>query len=339
MTILLTFHSLMTFIDLSALSAVCGTILCLHWTICPVCAGEAPTTNPCFDRSRRLLLYCLLGLSISSIGILFQRTMEMAGVGIMEISPMLPVVLFKSHFGTMWLLRAGAILLAWSVWLLGRKRLDSKPVILVLLTVCAVIAFARSDSSHAADYGDLSLQQFADFFHLMAAICLGGPLISMSIILSASDISNSPEQQHIIAAMADRFYKLFGPVFAVIVATGLYNSWVEVNSFEALATTTYGWILSVKLIVFACLSWRYLVLPQRGRDEAAYAIPFARRARVDTYLFLAILLCVALLTHGIPARHAAHINMMMDHGPGSSQPSDMETDHGMSHHMQHGHGM
>ncbi|HMK60854.1 MAG TPA: CopD family protein [Dissulfurispiraceae bacterium] len=263
----------------------------------------------------------------------------MAGVTILEIVPVLPVVLFKSHYGTMWMLRAGAVLSAWVIWKLGKDRLDSKPVIFALLSVCAVVAFTRSDSSHAADYGDFSFQQLSDFFHLMAAICLGGSLVSMSIILSASNISTSPEQQHIAAGIADRFYKLFGPVFSVIVASGLYNSWVEVNSFEALATTAYGWLLSVKLLVFAYLSWRYVAPPQRGKDESAYAISFINRARLDAYLILAIMLLVALLSHGIPARHAGHIHMMEGHTPSSSMPSDTEPEQGMSHHMQHGHGM
>lgn len=330
-------HSLMTFIDLMALSSVVGTVLCLHWTMCPVCVGEESLANPCFDRCRRLLLYCLAGLSISSIGILVQRSMEMAGLGITEITPVLPTVLFSSHYGSMWLLRAGSVMVAWGVWWLGRRRLASGLVIAILLSACVAIAFSRSASSHAADYGDLSLQQLSDWFHLIAAVAWGGALISMALMLSVSDVANSAEQQHIVAGMADKFYALFGPLFAVLAAFGLYNSWVEVRSFSALLTTTYGLFLSAKLLIFAYLTSRYIAPPQRGKDEAAYAIKFVRRTRVEALLILAILLSVSLFTHEIPARHAAH--MMMQHEHKMDSNPEKSPDHDMSHKMEQSHGM
>src|SRR5664279_538481 len=81
-------HGLATFIDLTALSSVVGTVLCLFWTMCPACDDSSICANTCFDRCRRLLFFCLIGLSMSSIGMLVQRTMEMAGLGITEITPL-----------------------------------------------------------------------------------------------------------------------------------------------------------------------------------------------------------------------------------------------------------
>ena len=111
-------HSLMTFIDLTALSSVVGTVLCLFWTMCPVC--DDSSTNTCFERCRRLLFFCLVGLSFSGVGDLVHRTMEMVGLGITDITTVLPTVLFSSHYGSMWLLRAATVILAWGVWLLGK---------------------------------------------------------------------------------------------------------------------------------------------------------------------------------------------------------------------------
>ena len=200
---------------------------------------------------------------MSSIGMLVQRTMEMAGLGITEITPLLPTVLFSSHYGSMWFVRTAGIVIAWCIWWIGKRHLDSRIVIFLLLSACAAIAFARRASSHAADYGDFSLQQLSDWFHLMAAICWGGALLSISLMFSASSIADSSDQQHIVAGIADRFFALFGPVFAVLVITGLYNAWVEVRSFEALLTSRYGWFLTAKLLIFAYLTCRYIAPPQR----------------------------------------------------------------------------
>jgi putative copper export protein len=171
----------------------------------------------------------------------------------------------------------------------------------------------------------------------MAAISWGGALLSISLMLSASTIADNSDQQHIVAGIADRFFALFGPVFAILVLSGLYNTWVEVRSFGALLTSPYGWFLSAKLLIFAYLTYRYIAPPQRGKDEAAYAIKFLKRTRVEAFLILAILLCVSLFTHEIPARHAAHI--MMDHEQKMDSNHGMDPDLGMSHHMEHGHGM
>ncbi len=333
---ILLFHSLMTFIDLTALSSVVGTILCIYWTICSACIGDEASGNACFDLCRRLFFICLVGLSLSSIGMLVQRTMEMAGVGIVDSVQFLSVVLFQSHYGTMWLLRVASIILAWGLCIFGRRHIDSGFVISLLLVACAAIAFSRSASSHASDYGDLSLQQIADWVHLMAASAWAGSLIAMALILSPSAVSASAEQQHTVAVMAEKFYALFGPVFAMLVASGLYSAWVEVRSLEALLTTTYGWFLSAKLLLLVCLAIRYIAPPIRGKDDAIYTVRFLKRTRIEASLMLAILLCVSLLTHEIPARHALHV--MPDHERKMDSNHEMQ-EGGMSHHMEHGHGM
>ena len=268
-------HGLMPFIDLTALSAFVGAVLCLLWTICQVLDGSPP--KQCSASCHRLLFFCLVGLSISSIGILIQRAMAMAGLGITEVVPVLPTVLFSSHYGSMWLVRAAGIIIAWCICLFGRRHLNSRLLTIPLLIACAAVAFSRSATSHGADNGDFSLQEFSDWFHLLASISWGGALLSISLMFSASKVTDNADQQHIVSVIADRFYVLFGPVFAMLVFTGLYKAWVEVGSFGALLTNTYGRLLSVKLLIFAYLASKYIAPPQKGKDEAAYAIKFLKR--------------------------------------------------------------
>ncbi len=275
-------HGLMPFIDLTALSSLVGAALCLLWTVCPGLDGAA--TTQCSGRCRRLLFFCLVGLSISSVGVLLQRAMVMAGLGITEIVPVLPTVLFNSHYGSMWLVRGAGIIIAWCIWLLGKWHLNSRIMSIALFLACAVIAFSLSATSHGADSGDFSLQEFSDWFHLLASISWVGALLSISIIVSAAKVADNAEQQHIISGIADRFYVCFGPVFAALVFTGLYNAWVDVGSFGALMTNTYGRLLSVKLLIFAYLTSKEHRPPQKGRDEAGYVTKFLKRSRVEAFL-------------------------------------------------------
>lgn len=172
--------------------------------------------------------------------------------------------------------------------------------------------FSRSATSHAADFGDLSLQELSDWLHLLASSSWAGALIAIASIFRPSVIAENSLQQRIAVGIGDRLYVFFGPVLSVLVLTGLYNAWVEVGSFGVLVTTPYGIVLSVKLVLFFLLASRYIAPPQHGQDDRAFAMSFLRRTRLDAVLVLGVLLCAALLTHSVTARHLAHV--MSDHG-------------------------
>jgi len=322
-------HGIVTFIELIALSTLVGVILCLLWTV-RTPGDDAPFQA--FNASlRRLLVVCLIVLVISSVGNLVQRTMEMSGRGIIDTLPLIPTVLFKTHYGTVGFARAAGLGLALVVWFFGKRHLYSKGFGAIMLCAASAIAFSRSATSHAADFGDLSLQEFADWGHLLASVGWGGALLAIAIAFWPSKMRNINENQHIVAGIADRFYTFFGPVFALLMAAGLYNAWVEVGDFKPLWTTSYGRLFSIKLILLAALTVRYITPPQHGKDDAGYAMKFLHRTRIEALLVLGILFCVALFSHEIPGRHASHA--MHNHG------QTAEPGHDMGHQMQHGQGM
>lgn len=327
------FHLIIPFVDLAALSLMTGAVLCLIWTGC--LGKPEDSTNVCFSVCRKLLFFCLIAMMISSVGNLLQRTVEMSGMNFIDAMPFLPTVLFHSHYGAMGLVRAAGIGLALLAWLAGGRYMHTRAFGIVMLCAAAAIAFSRSSTSHAADFGDLSLQELSDWFHFLAAALWGGSVLAIAMTISPSLVADNPGVQHSVAGIADNFYKLFGPVFAILMMSGLYNAWVETGDIGNLFTTTYGLVLSVKLVLAAILTARYIAPPQRGKDETGYAIRFLQRIRVEALFIGGILLCVAVFTHDIPARHAAHMKMM--------EHEQMDTNHDsgdeMSHHMSHGHGM
>ena len=265
-------HSIITFIDITALSTLAGVALCLLWTHRSDADKE---TSPGFvGRLSCLFVICLIALVISSISNFIQRAMEMSGLGITAILPVLSTVLFKTHYGRIGLVRSAGVGLALVVWFLGRRHLNSRFVAVLVLCAFAAIAFSRSATSHAADFGDLSLQELSDWIHLAASSLWGGMLIAATVVFRPSLLAEDSRQYPLVSGIADRFYILFGPVLSLLVLTGLYNAWVEVGSFGLLITTPYGRALSVKIVLLLLLVLRYIAPPPHGPDESVFVMKF-----------------------------------------------------------------
>lgn len=312
-------HSIIPFIDIAALAVFIGAALCILYTARPT-GGPAEYPQVLSDRMRRLIFICLSMLVISTIFGLFGRVMEMSGFGFAASLPLLPTVVFKSHYGSMWLLRVAGLIAAWVVLVAGKRYTGSRLFGGSLLLAGAALAFSRSASGHPSDFGDLSPQQLADWLHLLAVSALGGSLVALATIFPPSFVKDDILQQPLVAIIAERFYRLFGPLLAIIVFTGLYNAWFQVGSFQALTVTPYGGLLSAKLLLLLFLAFRYIAPPEHGRDEALFVTKFLHRTRLEAVIILALLLCVALLVHQIPARHFLHLKHMRAASGNTSGP-------------------
>ena len=316
-------HSIVPFIDITALAVLIGAALLISCLTRPA-RGPAEYPQVPSGRLRHLIVICLSMLTISTISGLISRSMEMSGFGFAASLPLLPTVIFRSHYGSMWLLRAAGLILAWIVLLAGSRYSGPRLFGGFLLLAGATIAFSRSASGHPSDFGDLSPQQLADWLHLLAVSAWGGSLITLAAIFPPSLVKDDIPQQRLVAITAERFYLAFGPLLTVIVFTGLYNAWFQVGSFHALATTPYGGLFSAKLLLFLFLSFRYIAPPEHGRDEALFATKFLHRTRLEAFIILTLLLCVALLVHQIPARHFLHLRHMQ--GGGGHAGHDMHNE-------------
>ena len=323
-------HSIVAFIDIAALSGLIGLSLCLFYIRRPSgVSSEYP--QALLDRMRRLIVICLLMLVISTIFGLLGRGMEMSGLGLASALPLLPTVVFKSHYGSMWLLRVAGLIAAWVILIAGRRYIGSRLFGGLLLLAGAAIAFSRSASGHPADSGDLSPQQLADWLHLLAVSAWGGSLMTLAAIFHPSFVKEDTLQQRLVAMTAERFYLVFGPLLTIIVFTGLYNAWFQIGSFQALFTTPYGGLLFAKLLLLLFLVFRYIAPPEHGRDEVLFVTKFLYRTRLDAAIILALLLCAAMLVHQIPARHFLHLKHMQASGGSTSGP--MHEDQ-MHHHTE-----
>ncbi|MBI5849005.1 MAG: hypothetical protein HZB31_13855 [Nitrospirae bacterium] len=295
-------HTAGTFVDLAALAAVIG----MAWCILTLSPGRSiPEITAA--RMHRFLIASLVLLLMSSIDSLIQRALEMSGLGVLSVVPLLPTVIFKSHYGSMWMIRIAGLFAALVTVIAGRRWSGTRLFGIVLFCSAALIAFSRSASGHPADFGDLSSRQIADWLHLLAVSCWAGTLLASFYLFAPSQARSNQGDIPFIEGIADRFYLSFGPLLAILVGTGIYTARATVGSLQGLVTTTYGRLLFAKLAILAILALRSVIPPSRGNDDAGYLMTFLKRSRIDAVLMTWILLIVSQIVHTIPAVHQAHL--------------------------------
>src|SRR5215475_4022960 len=173
--------SLATAIDLLALVICLWTLSCRLWGRAR--AGTGEDTVVLFSLRTalwRLLGGCLIALTVSSVGELLGRTLTMSGLPLAMLGRTLPIVLLRTHYGRVWFVRLGALVMLWMSWGMGRRRLHSQAIPASMLVAGGLIALTRSLSGHAADWGDLTLPVLMDWLHLLAGGLWGGGLLALA---------------------------------------------------------------------------------------------------------------------------------------------------------------
>src|SRR5262245_11030483 len=91
-------------------------------------------------------------LLVAGAGEVLERTQTMAGGSFAAALGAAPVVLARTHFGTVWMIRAGALVALLA--LIGRS---SRALRIAAYGVALAVALSTTLVGHAADHGDLSL--------------------------------------------------------------------------------------------------------------------------------------------------------------------------------------
>jgi copper transport protein len=186
----------------------------------------------------------------------------------------------------------------------------------------ALLLLTTSLTSHAAaaQQGVL-LATGADWLHLVAtAIWLGG-LVQLALALPAALSVLPPAQRgQLLALVIARFSGWAVLAVGGLVATGLYQTWLQVGDVEALITTPYGQALLLKLALLVPLlalgafnlllvSPRVASAVGRGARAALERLGVLERhfrlaVRAEVLLAALILAVVGVLTSLVPARDA-----------------------------------
>ena len=324
--------------ELSALACCLGSLMFMLWVIPP---AEATSSRDQGALRPRLWIFFSISLAViltCSSADLLSRTAEMSGEPLMSAFSSVPTVLFKTHAGLAWLVRAACLILIAVLIAAGRRHRDSRMFLFILFLLCALIALTESASGHASDKGDFTVSEMVDWLHLLGASFWAGGIFVLSLIILPHAKRSGASPPSDTASVVIRFSRIAGIAVLFVVLTALYNAWQYVGSINAAVRTGYGLTVVAKaallfLLLLLAAFTRYAMVPlfadrsgvnaeksglltrlaggvlaRFSPDKTGERVLdlFKRSVRLEAILMICLLFCASLLRHEIPARHALH---------------------------------
>jgi copper transport protein len=251
---------------------------------------------------RVLLLVGALGLLVSSAAALLLKGPYDAGLGLRSIGE---GDLMRETLGTTYghgmLVRLALAFVSAAV-LLNLRRLDrASGMVLGVLGVGVLLTYPPTGHAFAGEQRLLAMT--SDVLHVGAmAVWLGGLAMLVLPLMRATPTE--------VSSAVVRFSRMALVCVALLVATGLYQAWREVRSWEALFHTTYGRELLVKtvlvaLVVLAASASRAWVTRSQHDAGATPTVGRLRRSvAAEVVLALVVLGVTSALVATEPARTA-----------------------------------
>jgi len=315
--------TIVRWLGLLGLAAVTGSLV-LDLLVLPREAEEVAVAR---RRLRKLSAAAVGVLIFATAGELLMRTRAMSGGELTQVRAALPLVLTRTHFGTIWMARVASLGLLLLVSFLPSTGARATGLLLAL-----GVALTTSLTGHAADWGDRSFTVLVDWGHAVAAGAWAGGLFGLALVILGGRTRWSST---LLGVVGRRFSRLAGYCLLVVVATGVYNVWTQVPALAALWTTTYGRVLLLKVVLASILAFlgainRFVVLPGLGSDRArrrggrwlrlgrivvfgtatvarsSAASRLSRFVGREALVALLVFGCTAVLGESTPKRHEGH---------------------------------
>lgn len=299
-------HVISITLDRTALALILALALAALWLAPPFSLQEAVQRN-------RLLFICLVISALGAVAGLILRTAALADVPLAESWGFVPRVLSDSDYGFFWLLRAGAwlFMIAIMVWIWRRDWLTLPAGL--LLFAAFMTALLISVTGHAGEDGLWSISNVMNWLHIISTSVWGGTVILYALlVLSTLRGSDNPRQT---ADVAVRLSTLAGAMLALVLITGIFNSWRQLGALADLWSTTYGAILLIKLALVAVMMTigafnRFRLVPQleihqseKNNSWSAVSSRFLYVLRVDSTVFMLVLVAAVILGMQEPPSH------------------------------------
>ncbi len=190
-------------------------------------------------------------LSVLSI---VAMTASMAGVELLEVDrASVEMMIYETPMGNAWAARIGALLMSFTIAIVmgGRKT----PLWLALVSISAAGALASlAWTGHGAASDGIAGTRhlIADIVHLLAAGAWFGALVALGALLFRPARSMSKDHIRLTHRALEGFSLIGGLIVALIVLSGLVNSWMLVGPEHLLSmrSTLYGQLLIAKLLLF-----------------------------------------------------------------------------------------
>jgi copper transport protein len=295
--------------------------------------------------SRRIILFSWLSLALLAVISLMELILQAATAFDTSmrraLSPgLLNQVITQTGFGGSWLLQILSIAaLAIILFYLSRRTKQEpsgnhKMLWWAGLIASAALFLAPAWTGHAAAAAkEYPFATLTDWLHLVAGGFWVGGLFHLALTLPAA-ISQlkGRARLHVLHLVIPLFSRLAIASIILIVLTGLYNSWMHVDSFGKLWSTPYGKTLALKvLLVIPMLVLggvnTFIIYPRatrlleeeegvsEGSQPEKLSRSFSRSVKTEAALGDLVLLIAAILVFLQPAREHS-----VDPASGSKPP-------------------
>ena len=224
--------------------------------------------------------------------------------------------LLQTQGGTVWLVRGGLLFLLGAFLAMRleiRDRTDWRAARgeIALLGLLALGLIAGASHAAAVEPGT-ALAIAADVLHLAASGVWVGGLLPLALLLRAAAREQGADARPYAVLTARRFSRTALAIVLVLLATGAWNTWLQVGTVAALLGTPHGRLLVIKLALFAAMLVLALVnrrlIPRLSGEAVKIGRPAMRRlgrlVTVEAALALAVVAVVAAMSVTPPARHS-----------------------------------
>ena len=279
-------------------------------TLFPLYAFPTSSMRPDWfmARQRRAETFAAVLALVSGLAWLAFTTAEMSGVASDALSPSAVWdVVKETGFGRLWVGRLGLMAAivstivartSWALWV--------SPFLAGALLVS--LAGAGHGSAPEGPLG--ALHAVSDGFHLLAAGLWLGALAPLSWTMRAALYEKLAQRGFEVEIVLQRFSGVGYLAVAILIGTGLVNSWFLVGSLRMLTENPYGRLLAIKLGLFVAMmafasANRFWIAPTLVRTGSADHGPGLRRIRnhiaFEQALGLAVIGAVSVLGTMQPA--------------------------------------
>ncbi len=252
----------------------------------------------------------LLGI-VGSILLLLVQTLALGGNLAAALNP---VVLRATFSGRPGQLIGVRLLLYWVLYFgfayLSMAKKPKRAVLLGMAPVATALVVVTSLTGHPATTPPVPLSVAVDALHLLASVTwLGGLLTLVPLFLKTRQGAGGAELPTLLRRLLPRYSVAALVSFDVLLLTGAYQLWVNVDRPAQLVQTSYGQALLGKgllvaaLVVFGAATAWTLRDVSRAEDAALRAHSRGKRfVTIEGAIAVLLLGCIGLLTALPPAR-------------------------------------
>jgi putative copper resistance protein D len=267
------------------------------------------------EGARRLRLFTsvLVIILITACLDLILRTAALADVGLQDTWPYIFRVLDDSDYGYFWQWRIGMwwLMVLAALWIFATDW--SRRAALIILLATMATALFESATSHAGENGLWTLANVVNTVHLVSTLIWGGTVIVYAVRV-LPDLRRHREGRQTGTAV-ERLSSVAGVALALVLLSGVFNTWRQLQHFSDLWTSEYGRILLIKLALVGVMMaigtlnrfrWVPRVVDSAAQPGGTSTAPlqfFHRVLRVDAVVFITIIIAASILGATSPPGH------------------------------------